>query len=124
MICLATLQLPILCKNLPSSEIDSNLDVAFVGIPLDIGASNYPGETFCSPMAQYRFMNPEFATHLCAEYWRQRNQISLAFFCPTILNKNSQNLHQNCLLWDLFVQQIAFSEATANHKLVCPPPIA
>ena len=27
---------------LPSSKIDSNLDVAFVGIPLDIGASNRP----------------------------------------------------------------------------------
>ena len=35
----------ILCA-LPSSEIDSNLDVAFVGIPLDIGASNRPGARF------------------------------------------------------------------------------
>ena len=31
---------------LPSSKIDSNLDVAFVGIPLDIGASNRPGARF------------------------------------------------------------------------------
>ena len=48
---------------LPSSKIDSNLDVAFVGIPLDIGASNRPGARFAP-----REIRDEFETLQCV-YW-------------------------------------------------------